>query len=77
MFVKGKIGLLFVVNSNWDLFWFEEGGVFYLCDDIYWLIVGVINGFWMVVIEFFLLLMSLFDDGNWVDVFGVVLLELY
>ena len=35
--VKGKTGLSFVVNTNWDLFRIDEGGALYLRDDTHWL----------------------------------------
>ena len=35
--VKGKSGLSFLVNTNWDIFRVEEGGALYLRDDTRWL----------------------------------------
>src|SRR5918993_318645 len=34
--VKGRAGLSFVVNTNWDLFRIDEGGALYLRDDSNW-----------------------------------------
>ena len=42
--VKGKAGLSFVVNTNWDLFRIDEGGALYLRDDTHWLTAGAIDG---------------------------------
>ena len=35
--VKGKPGLSFVVNTNWDLLRIDEGGLLFLRDDTHWL----------------------------------------
>ncbi|MBM6580817.1 SH3 domain-containing protein [Microvirga sp. BT689] len=75
--VKGKTGLSFVVNSNWDLFRIEEGGTLYLRDDTHWLTAGTISGPWTVVTELPPLLTSLPDDGNWADASGAVPPEAY
>src|ERR671912_9462 len=35
--VKGKTGLSFLVNTNWDIFRIDEGGPLYLRHDTHWL----------------------------------------
>ncbi|MBF9197887.1 SH3 domain-containing protein [Microvirga terrestris] len=75
--VKGKTGLSFVVNTNWDLFRIEEGGALYLRDDTHWLTAGAINGPWTAVTELPPMLANLPDDGNWADARGAVPPEPY
>lgn len=49
--VKGKAGLSFVVNTNWDLFRIDDGGALYLRDDRHWLTAMAINGPWTATTE--------------------------
>ena len=42
--VKGRAGLSFAVNTNWDLFRIDEGGALYLRDDTHWLTASAIGG---------------------------------
>jgi len=65
--VKGKAGLSFLVNSNWDLFRMDEGGALFLRDDTHWLTANALAGPWMPVTELPALLKDLPDDGNWSD----------
>lgn len=65
--VKGKAGLSFVVNTNWDLFRLDERGALYLRDDTHWLHASAINGPWAPVTELPALLKELPDDENWAD----------
>ncbi|MCG7394380.1 SH3 domain-containing protein [Microvirga sp. ACRRW] len=65
--VKGKSGLSFVVNTNWDLFRVDEGGALYLRDDTHWLTAAAITGPWTSVSQLPDLLKELPDDGNWSD----------
>ena len=75
--VKGKTGLSFVVNTNWDLFRVDEGGALYLRDDTHWLTAPAINGSWTAVTELPALLRDLPDDSNWADARGAVPPEPY
>ncbi|MGO4388247.1 SH3 domain-containing protein [Microvirga sp. 2YAF29] len=75
--IKGKTGLSFVVNTNWDLFRIDEGGALYLRDDAHWLTAPAINGPWTPAMELPALLMELPDDGNWADARGAVPPEPY
>ncbi|WP_210161016.1 SH3 domain-containing protein [Microvirga lotononidis] len=65
--VKGKAGLSFLVNSNWDLFRVDEGGALYLRDDTHWLTASALGGPWTPVSELSPLLKDLPDDGSWSD----------
>lgn len=65
--VKGKAGLSFLVNTNWDLFRVDEGGALYLRDDTHWLTASAISGPWLPVTELPVPLKELPDDGNWAD----------
>ncbi|MEE1609812.1 SH3 domain-containing protein [Microvirga sp. CF3016] len=65
--VKGKAGLSFVVNTNWDLFRVDEGGALYLRDDTHWLTASTISGPWTPVTELPAPLKELPDDANWAD----------
>jgi hypothetical protein len=65
--VKGKTGLSFVVNTNWDLFRIDEGGALYLRDDTHWLTAGAMNGPWTPVANLPALLTDLPDDSSWAD----------
>ncbi|MBB4042060.1 hypothetical protein GGR34_003745 [Microvirga flocculans] len=75
--VKGKTGLSFVVNTNWDLFRIDEGGALYLRDDTHWLTAASINGPWAPVSELPALLTDLPDDSNWADARGAIPPEPY
>ncbi|MBB3018786.1 hypothetical protein FHR70_001840 [Microvirga lupini] len=75
--VKGKTGLSFVVNTNWDLFRIDEGGTLYLRDDTHWLTAPAINGSWKAVTEVPALLRDLPDDSNWADARGAIPAEPY
>ena len=59
--VKGRAGLSFVVNTNWDLFRIDEGGALYLRDDTHWLTASAIGGPWTAVTELPPLLQDLPD----------------
>src|SRR5829696_7625500 len=59
--VKGKTGLFFVVNTNWDLFRIDEGGALYLRADTHWLTAPAINDPWTAVTELPALLSDLPD----------------
>ena len=65
--VKGKTGLSFLVNTNWDLFRVEEDGALYLRDDTHWLTASTIEGPWAPIETLPALLKDLPDDGNWDD----------
>ena len=65
--VKGKTGLSFVVNTNWDLFRIDEGGALYLRDDTHWLKGSAATGPWAAVAELPALLKELPDDNSWAD----------
>ncbi|WP_262031742.1 SH3 domain-containing protein [Microvirga sp. Mcv34] len=75
--VKGKTGLSFVVNTNWDLFRIDEGGTLYLRNDTHWLTAPAIQGPWAPALELPALLKDLPDDGNWADARGAVPPEPY
>lgn len=75
--VKGKAGLSFVVNTNWDLFRIDEGGTHYLRDDTHWLTASAMTGPWAPVPELPALLKDLPDDGNWSDARGAMPPEPY
>jgi hypothetical protein len=75
--VKGKSGLSFVVNTNWDLFRIDEGGALYLRDDTHWLTAPAINGPWTAVTEVPALLSDLPEDSNWADARAAVPSEPY
>jgi len=75
--VKGKTGLSFVVNTNWDLFRIDEGGALYLRDDTHWLGAAEINGPWAPVTELPALLTELPDESSWADARGAVPPEPY
>jgi SH3 domain-containing protein len=65
--VKGKAGLSFLVNTNWDLFRIEEGGALYLRDDTHWLTAAELQGPWKPVATLPALLSELPQDGGWDD----------
>jgi len=65
--VKGKPGLSFVVNTNWDLFRVDDGGALFLRDDTRWLTATAIGGPWTAAAGLPQLLKELPDDGNWED----------
>jgi len=65
--VKGKAGLSFVVNTNWDLFRIDEGGTLFLRDDKHWLTAKTVEGPWTAVTDLPQLLKDLPTDGNWDD----------
>ncbi|MGO4525172.1 SH3 domain-containing protein [Microvirga sp. 2MCAF35] len=65
--VKGKTGVSFVVNTNWDLLRVDEGGALFLRDDTHWLTAGTLAGPWTAVSELPASLKELPDDGNWSD----------
>ncbi|MBZ6076773.1 SH3 domain-containing protein [Microvirga puerhi] len=65
--VKGKSGLSFVVNTNWDLFRSDENKALYLRDDTHWLTAGAMSGPWTPVTELPSLLKDLPDDSSWAD----------
>ena len=74
--VKGRAGLSFVANTNWDLFRIDEGGALYLRDDTHWLTASAIGGPWTVVTA----LPTLFQDlpaEDWADARGAVPPEAY
>ncbi|QRM27302.1 SH3 domain-containing protein [Microvirga sp. VF16] len=75
--VKGKTGLSFVVNTNWDLFRIDDGGALYLRDDTHWLSASAMTGPWTSVSELPALLKDLPDDGNWADARGAMPPEAY
>ncbi|WP_114943571.1 SH3 domain-containing protein [Microvirga calopogonii] len=75
--VKGKTGLSFAVNTNWDLFRIDDGGTLYLRDDTHWLTAAAITGPWTPAMELPTLLTELPDDGNWADARGAVPPEPY
>jgi hypothetical protein len=64
--VKGKTGLSFLVNTNWDLFRVDEGGALYLRNDTHWLMASSISGPWTAAAELPPLLQNLPDD-DWAD----------
>ena len=61
--VKGRAGLSFVVNTNWDLFRIDEGGALYLRNDTHWLTASAIGGPWTAVTELPPLLRDLPDEA--------------
>ena len=65
--VKGKDGVSFLVNTNWDLLRIDAGGVLYLRDDTHWLTAPAMEGPWTAVAALPAALASLPDDGNWTD----------
>lgn len=65
--VKGKTGLSFVVNTNWDLFRIDDGGTLYLRDDTHWLTASAMAGPWAAATELPALLKELPDDSSWTD----------
>jgi hypothetical protein len=66
--VKGKTGLSFMVNTNWDLFRIDDGGALYLRDDTHWLTANAMTGPWApAAAELPALLKDLPDDGSWAD----------
>ena len=65
--VKGKPGLSFVVNTNWDLFRLDDGNALFLRDDTHWLTAPDVGGPWTPVTELPQLLKELPADGNWDD----------
>ena len=65
--VKGATGLSFVVNTNWDLFRVDEGGVFFLRDDTHWQTAGTMEGPWRAASDLPAQLKSLPEDGSWDD----------
>ena len=65
--VKGKDGVSFVVNTNWDLLRIDAGGVLYLRDDTHWLTAPAMEGPWTAVAALPAALAGLPDDGNWTD----------
>ena len=74
--VKGRAGLSFVANTNWDLFRIDEGGALYLRDDTHWLTASAIGGPWTAVTA----LPPLFQDlpaEDWADARGAVPPEAY
>ena len=75
--VKGKAGLSFVVNTNWDVFRIDEGGALYLRDDTHWLTATAPSGPWTPASELPALLKDLPDDGNWADARGAMPPEPY
>ncbi len=75
--VKGKPGLSFLVNTNWDVFRVDEGGALYLRDDTHWLTAPAVNGPWTAVIELPAVLKDLPDDSNWADARGAIPPESY
>lgn len=75
--VKGKTGLSFLVNSNWDLFRIDDGSALFLRDDTHWLTAGAMAGPWASVAELPTLLKDLPDDGNWSDARGAMPPEAY
>ena len=75
--VKGKTGLSFVVNTNWDLFRIDEGGALYLRDDTHWLKASAPTGPWAAVTELPALLKELPDDSSWADARAAVPPEAY
>lgn len=75
--VKGKAGLSFLVNSNWDLFRIDDGGTLFLRDDTHWLSANGFAGPWAPVTELPAPLKDLPDDGNWSDARGAMPPEPY
>jgi Bacterial SH3 domain len=63
--VKGKTGLSFVVNTNWDLFPVDEGEDLYLRDDTHWLTAHAFDGPWTPLAALPALHTELPEDGNW------------
>jgi hypothetical protein len=74
--VKGRAGLSFVVNTNWDLFRIDEGGTLYLRDDTHWLTASAFSGPWTAVTELPPLLQDL-PDEDWADARGALPPEAY
>lgn len=64
--VKGRAGLSFAVNTNWDLFRIDEGSALYLRDDTHWLTASAIGGPWSAATALPPLLLNLPDD-DWAD----------
>lgn len=75
--VKGKAGLSFMVNTNWDLLRIDDDGALYLRHDTHWLSAATIGGPWTTVTELPALLTSLPDDENWADARAAVRPEPY
>lgn len=65
--VKGKTGLSFVVNTNWDLFRIDDGGALYLRNDTHWLTASAIDGPWKPVTALPSALTDLPDESSWAD----------
>lgn len=65
--VKGKTGLSFVVNTNWDLFRVDDGGKLFLRDDTHWLTANAIDGPWSTVTSLPSILSALPNDEAWND----------
>ncbi|MBX3539820.1 MAG: SH3 domain-containing protein [Chelatococcus sp.] len=65
--VKGKAGLSFLVNTNWDLFRVDAGGALYLRHDTHWLQAAALAGPWTVAATLPELLQTLPQDGDWAD----------
>ncbi len=70
--LKGKTGLSFLVNTNWDLFRIDEGGALYLRDDTHWLTASTMAGPWIPASQLPDLLKDLPDDGDWSDARGAM-----
>ena len=70
--VKGKTGVSFVVNTNWDVFRIDEGGALFLRDDTHWLTATAPSGPWTPARELPAQLKDLPDDGNWSDARGAM-----
>ncbi len=75
--VKGKAGLSFLVNTNWDLFRIDDGGTLVLRDDTHWLTAGAITGPWTPISELPAVLKELPDDSDWADARGAMPPEAY
>jgi hypothetical protein len=75
--VKGKPGLSFVVNTNWDLLRLEDRNALFLRDDTHWLTGPDIAGPWTPVTELPQALKELPADGNWEDARGAASPEPY
>ncbi|WP_246499101.1 SH3 domain-containing protein [Microvirga soli] len=75
--VKGRAGLSFLVNSNWDVFRIDDGGTLFLRDDMHWLTANAFAGPWAPVTELPAPLKDLPDDGNWSDARGALPPEPY
>ena len=65
--VKGKSGLSFLVNTNWDIFRVEEGGALYLRDDTRWLTASSLEVPWGPVAALPQVLSTLPNEPEWAD----------